>query len=1130
MKKHKIPAYLLALVCSLFLGTLPLSLSASSDYTYTMLDDYNSKTNVSQAMVVTDTNFESYELATTGIKGSLALRLTTTKSSYAYLSLTNLNPDEHRYLVMYIHASSANVKVRLKPHMNGNSSYYFTGSDVTCYTPGGRSEALTSTSDSHITLKEGGYYYRFDLSTVPDSLDIKQVWALQLELMTSFGVTLTVDDIHTTDSAKADAPGMTAVAGRPSSWAQEEIAAANAVGLIPDDFTQEYTAAITRPQMAALLQNTLTIADAPADVYTRVSTMLSGTETMTRMDIALIIAELQELLGVESYAEAFTFTDGDAISSENKPKVDYAYEYTVIVPTNNRTFSPDAAYTVEEAIVSAYRLKNLYDQVKARYVFAVSGAYGNGMVLQRDTSSQIVGTAPADTTVTIRLFDAAGNQVYEESAATALTGKWSVTLQGQSASFEEYKLTVSDGKKLVTFTDVLFGEVWVAGGQSNMEMPIYSTAEAEEWKQEEYGLNIRIFHQDTWQANYQYTPLNSPTGQWKQANSYNDIKNCSAVAVSFAYELYRSLNNGSEDIPVGILYNAVGGTTITSWLSRYEIENTSELLEVANVRGLYISKGDWDNPSAFDTMSALYNTRVATFKGYTAAGIIYYQGEGNIGQTLGYELSKYGLEALVRCWSDVYGNGNKLPIIVSQLHNHEMWYYSTDFTDVNEGYQDALATINQNGGKGYSVAIYDLDPIWAGAQWNPSTVHPRVKRPIGERMANVALANIYGQSVAWSGPTLAGVEIQGNKLVLTFDHIGDGLKLTKSDTVRGFMIAGEDLVYYPATALITGIDTIELTCENVPNPTAATYAYNNIAFAANVAGSTGLPMVPFRTDRTPRATAYEKNDGAYYSLENQWQWCDGVTIWTTEETAQWITGSVGLVTFETDTTTKTEGDAALTVSYTASNGQAAFKPYLDSGWITPLSGYNKYLDTYHNDWLLIDVANLDSSTLKVTFFTESGSKETLVLQLHKQGTTFSTYKADLTKLSDAMRKATYDIEFVIADTNESGSITVDNIRFAQSSLEIARYTVTYVADGEIVTTVTVEHGMDATAPALPEKNGYIGMWDKESTNITANTTITAVYTKTSKSGAILVCSAIFLTICVAVVVWLVFKKKRTVVK
>ena len=134
---------------------------------------------------------------------------------------------------------------------------------------------------------------------------------------------------------------------------------------------------------------------------------------------------------------------------------------------------------------------------------------------------------------------------------------------------------------------------------------------------------------------------------------------------------------------------------------------------------------------------------------------------------------------------------------------------------------------------------------------DPNNLHPKDKRPVGERLALCALAKQYGQKVVYSGPTLASIERLPSSVRLRFAHADGGL-VVKGAKLEEFEIAGEDRKWYWADARIQG-GTVVVSSPSVPNPKEVRYAWQSNP-AATLFNGAGLPAGPFRTDTWPGMT------------------------------------------------------------------------------------------------------------------------------------------------------------------------------------------------------------------------------------------------------------------------------------
>jgi sialate O-acetylesterase len=131
-------------------------------------------------------------------------------------------------------------------------------------------------------------------------------------------------------------------------------------------------------------------------------------------------------------------------------------------------------------------------------------------------------------------------------------------------------------------------------------------------------------------------------------------------------------------------------------------------------------------------------------------------------------------------------------------------------------------------------------------------IHPKQKQPVGERLALAARAIAYGEKIDYSGPVYSAMKVKGDKIELSFNHVGGGL-VVKGDRLTGFTIAGADQKFVPAEAVIKGKKVI-VSSPSVAQPLAVRFGWENYP-VLNFWNKAGLPATPFRTDDFPMVTA-----------------------------------------------------------------------------------------------------------------------------------------------------------------------------------------------------------------------------------------------------------------------------------
>jgi sialate O-acetylesterase len=469
-------------------------------------------------------------------------------------------------------------------------------------------------------------------------------------------------------------------------------------------------------------------------------------------------------------------------------------------------------------------------------------------VLQRDVPVPVWGQAALGEKITVSF------RGQKESATAGPDGRWSVRLAPVPASAEGADLVVS-GTSTVTLHDVVVGEVWLASGQSNIEWPLNF---ARDGKTAVAAANSPLVRH----LKVEKTPSDLPvatvkTSGWQTATP-ETAGNFSAIGYFFAQALAAQLK-----IPVGIISSSWGGTPIESWLPKSELEKTSawprfaaewqEALKVFPAKlseypalDLAWRKADeaeratgqknvlpWPHPPVGPGTAyapgGLFNGMILPFAPYALRGVIWYQGESNLGRPGEYrEL----FPAMVNSWRAAWPQGDfpfffvQIPNFADGEPNGRKW------AELREAQESALSL------PATAMAV-TLDV------GDPEALHPTDKRPVGERLALIALHQIHDQrAVEWSGPLVQAVQTEGAALRVKFTH-ADGLT-SRTTPPSGFEVAGADKVFHAATARLEG-STVLVTAPEVSAPVAVRYAWTNSP-VVSLYNSAGLPAGPFRTD------------------------------------------------------------------------------------------------------------------------------------------------------------------------------------------------------------------------------------------------------------------------------------------
>jgi sialate O-acetylesterase len=474
----------------------------------------------------------------------------------------------------------------------------------------------------------------------------------------------------------------------------------------------------------------------------------------------------------------------------------------------------------------------------------VAPIFGSHMVLQRDRQQRIWGEDAAGTAITVTI---AGQT---QTAKTGDDGKWNVTLQPIAAG-GPHELTVT-GSSTVTLTDILIGELWLASGQSNMNVALGNTRDGEKEIAAANYPQIRYFRV---KQEASRDPVRT-SGRWVAVDP-TTAKPISGVAYFFARELHKELN-----VPIGIVHAGWAGTVIEAWtpLEGLNQHPTFKTMladwdkkveqDPAKVAAAQEEQRRWQAqadeakkagaappprppqviaPNNPNTPGILYSSLIRPLTALSIRGVIWYQGESNVGNSRIYpEL----LDLMLAQWRDAFGQ-KELPFLIVQLPNFDDDARTTNWAAIREGQRRAL----RFPGTGLVTTIDVGDS---------KDLHPKNKEPVGHRLALVALSQVYGKDVVASGPLFKDATPAGDKLVVHFDHVHGGLTTTDGQPPRCFEVAGPDGNWQPADAKIDG-QTIVLTSTAVKSPASVRYAYSNDP-KVNLTNKEGLPAVPFTQD------------------------------------------------------------------------------------------------------------------------------------------------------------------------------------------------------------------------------------------------------------------------------------------
>ena len=445
--------------------------------------------------------------------------------------------------------------------------------------------------------------------------------------------------------------------------------------------------------------------------------------------------------------------------------------------------------------------------------------FSDDMILQRNSQVPIWGSAKGNEKISIT-SSWNNNEVITKADNN---GNWTVDISTPDAG-GPYEIKISSKKNILNLTNVLIGEVWVASGQSNMQMALYGGGREPVLRSidmiaQAKNPNIRLF---TVKHNSSISPIKELKGKWLVSSPAN-VSAFSAVGYSFADYLNKVL-----DIPIGIINTSWGGTPAEAWTDKKTLDSN---FEKSQIRNNHKDKVVQHNPSG------LFNAMINPLIPFKIRGAIWYQGEGNVSRANNYTKL---MNKMIEGWRSNWGQGS-FPFYFVQLAPFS--YNGINNTASAYLREAQLHTMLQTENTGMAVTL-DIG--------SEKTIHPPEKILVGKRLAYWALVKDYNLGgISFSGPIYKSLKINGDKVIVNFDYAQNGIT-SYNKAIVGFEIAGEDKIFYPANAkVIRGYGSnrskLEVSSDSVKKPVAVRYGWKNY-LKGNLYNTQGLPASSFRSD------------------------------------------------------------------------------------------------------------------------------------------------------------------------------------------------------------------------------------------------------------------------------------------
>jgi len=490
--------------------------------------------------------------------------------------------------------------------------------------------------------------------------------------------------------------------------------------------------------------------------------------------------------------------------------------------------------------------------------------FQSGMVLQRNKPIHIWGSAPAGCIVTISL------NTFCVAASTHEDGTFDVTLPSMKEAVN-CTITVScniEGIMPIVLSDVAIGDVWLAGGQSNMEFFLRYDKDWDTVKDYKNNPMIRVYNVPQIAFEGHTSRDMTGYGRWMQSTDPN-FDTFSAPAYSFARNLQPHIN-----IPIGIIGCNWGGTTATAWLDETLLQEeplniylkeyedacslySNEEMTRLSMEGwrfedshehdlefrplLYGRDYDWQlkyiadhkqdpvipmGPYNINRPGGLFHTMLEPLMAFPIKGAIWYQGESDSGHADMYHIL---MEKMIAFWRSRWND--ELPFYFVQLAPFGVWLECTsdNYAIVREK-QDLVSNTIPNTGM---VSIMDIGSYY--------DIHPKEKMEVGRRLSLLARGKTYGEDIVCESPSLKSVARTDNTISLTFDHCN---KLQIGEEKTDWKLIQNDTELAIDT-ITSKKDTIYITLKEASDaPISISLAYADYA-EIHIWNEVDLPIRPF---------------------------------------------------------------------------------------------------------------------------------------------------------------------------------------------------------------------------------------------------------------------------------------------
>lgn len=402
--------------------------------------------------------------------------------------------------------------------------------------------------------------------------------------------------------------------------------------------------------------------------------------------------------------------------------------------------------------------------------------------------------------------------------------------KARKGDYTRYELLVRTKDTSINLTDVLIGEVWLCSGQSNMEMsmrpvPPYHQGVLNNSQEIASAASdkIRLYRNEKL---YDSVQRDFTKGQWTEC-----LPEYAAMFSGVAYYFGKRMSE-VLDVPIGLFQSSIGSASCQAFMSRSVLAGDPDLKRV------YIDPYDKNPQDKIPVLRPMYvyNAMIHPLIPFSIKGVLWYQGESNAGEIKMYPKL---MAKLIDSWRSLFKQPN-MPFYYVQMTPYN--WKKNDSTEFRYAlFREAQAKVTTLVQNTAMVCTMDVG--------DPDQIHPSNKKPVGERLAMMALHNTYKRKMENPyGPVFRNMIIRNEKVIIEFEKstVVNGLNTNDGAAPRHFYIAGADKIFYKADAFIEG-SSILLSSTLVKAPVAVRYAFTNFP-VTNLQNKHGLPAYPFRTD------------------------------------------------------------------------------------------------------------------------------------------------------------------------------------------------------------------------------------------------------------------------------------------